>query len=248
MLRIVLYQPEIPPNTGNIIRLCANTGCSLHLIEPLGFLMTKRMRRAGWTIADMRQYSSIPTSRPSCNATASPGCFGASTRAMRCYVEVDYRRDAILFGPETRGLPAPLNGELGAAGCRPHPMLAPSRSLNLNNAVCHHRLGTRPCASRHRAGLPPIPPIKRALPPLPSGHYQPVRGQCVAGSPAGQWRPFCDWAFAPVGLHGIEIDRCQHQGEPALDRQGVDTFTRVGTGCWARWCPRCAAGPSSANR
>ena len=137
MLRIVLYQPEIPPNTGNIICLCANTGCSLHLIEPLGFeLDDKRMRRAG---LDYREYAPVqlyPDLATFMQRNGQPRLFGASTRAMRCYAQVDYRPgDAILFGPETRGLPAPLLGELGAAGAVRIPMLAPSRSLNLSNAV-----------------------------------------------------------------------------------------------------------------
>jgi len=137
MLRIVLFQPEIPPNTGNIIRLCANTGCSLHLIEPLGFsLDDKRMRRAG---LDYREYADLQL-YPSLDAflerTGRPRLYGATTRACRSYHQVSYSAgDAILFGPETRGLPTQLIHSLGEEGTIRIPMLPASRSLNLSNAV-----------------------------------------------------------------------------------------------------------------
>ena len=137
MLRIVLYQPEIPPNTGNIIRLCANTGCSLHLIEPLGFdLDDRKMRRAG---LDYREYTRVqlyPDLEAFLQQNARPRLYGASSRATRVYQKVDYRAgDALLFGPETRGLPAPLIEQLGDQGTMRIPMLPTSRSLNLSNAV-----------------------------------------------------------------------------------------------------------------
>jgi tRNA (cytidine/uridine-2'-O-)-methyltransferase len=137
MLHIVLYQPEIPPNTGNIIRLCANTGCALHLIEPLGFdLADKKMRRAG---LDYREYARLklyPQLENFLEENRYPRLFGVTTRAAQLYHEVRYREgDALLFGPETRGLPAELLARLGDAGCIRLPMLAASRSLNLSNAV-----------------------------------------------------------------------------------------------------------------
>ncbi len=137
MLHVILYQPEIPPNTGNIIRLCANTGCGLHLIEPLGFALDDaRLRRAGldyheW--AELRVHRSLAD----CAAAIAPGrLLAASTRGVTRYDEVRYRSDdAVLFGPETRGLPtAVLEGVPPAQRVR-LPMRAGQRSLNLSNAV-----------------------------------------------------------------------------------------------------------------
>lgn len=137
MLRIVLYQPEIPPNTGNIIRLCANTGCSLHLIEPLGFdLDDRRMRRAGLDYREYAQVKLYPDLETFLRQNDHPRLYGASSKATRCYQQVDYRAgDALLFGPETRGLPAQLIEQLGERGAVRIPMLPTSRSLNLSNAV-----------------------------------------------------------------------------------------------------------------
>jgi tRNA (cytidine/uridine-2'-O-)-methyltransferase len=137
MLRIVLYQPEIPPNTGNIIRLCANTGCSLHLIGPLGFdLDDRRMRRAGLDYreyADVRVYTELTDFM---ERNDQPRLYGVTTRATRYYHQVEFRPgDALLFGPETRGLPADLLERLGEAATIRIPMLAHSRSLNLSNAA-----------------------------------------------------------------------------------------------------------------
>ncbi len=137
MLNIVLFQPEIPPNTGNIIRLCANTGCSLHLIGPLGFdLDDRRMRRAG---LDYREYARVrlyPALTAFMEENGQPRLFGATTRAGTSYHQVEFRAgDAILFGPETRGLPDELLADLGETATFRIPMLAHSRSLNLSNAV-----------------------------------------------------------------------------------------------------------------
>lgn len=137
MLRIVLFEPEIPPNTGNIIRLCANTGCSLHLIEPLGFdLEDRKMRRAG---LDYREYADVrlyPDLASFLQQNQQPRLFAATTRAAQLYHQVGYRvGDALLFGPETRGLPAALLDTLGEAGSIRIPMLPDSRSLNLSNAA-----------------------------------------------------------------------------------------------------------------
>jgi tRNA (cytidine/uridine-2'-O-)-methyltransferase len=137
MLHIVLYEPEIPSNTGNIIRLCANTGARLHLIEPLGFTLDdKKLRRAGldyheW--ADMRVY---PALDDCLRAFAPERVFAFTTKAQRCYTEPLYASgDALLFGPETRGLPDAVLQKLGAAQCLRLPMLPQSRSLNLSNTA-----------------------------------------------------------------------------------------------------------------
>jgi tRNA (cytidine/uridine-2'-O-)-methyltransferase len=137
MLDVVLYQPEIPPNTGNVIRLCANTGCTLHLIEPLGFeLDDRRLRRAGldyreW--ADMRCHASLEAYL---EARAPPRLFALSTRGRTRYDSVIYNAgDALLFGPETRGLPAELLARLAPDRVLRLPMLPQCRSLNLSNSV-----------------------------------------------------------------------------------------------------------------
>lgn len=137
MFHVVLYQPEIPPNTGNIIRLCANTGSALHLIRPLGFeLDDRRLRRAG---LDYREWATV-TEHASLQAfrmTVRPArCWAFSTRGSRGYDSVTFRAgDAFLFGPETRGLPGELLQELGETAVLRLPMVSGSRSLNLANTV-----------------------------------------------------------------------------------------------------------------
>lgn len=136
-LHVALYQPEIPPNTGNVIRLCANTGCRLHLIRPLGFdLSDAKLRRAGldyheW--ADMQVHDDLS----SCLATVAPGrVFAFTTKADQCYTQARVSDgDLLLFGPETRGLPAEILQALGPDSTLRLPMLPTSRSLNLSNAV-----------------------------------------------------------------------------------------------------------------
>ena len=137
MLKIVLYEPEIPPNTGNIIRLCANTGCSLHLIEPLGFdLEDKKMRRAGLDYREFADIQLYPDLASFSQKNGNPRIFGATTKGHTLYHEVQYAPgDAILFGPETRGLPQQVLDQLGAAGTFRIPMKTHSRSLNLSNAA-----------------------------------------------------------------------------------------------------------------
>jgi tRNA (cytidine/uridine-2'-O-)-methyltransferase len=136
-VNVVLVQPEIPPNTGNIIRLCANTGARLHLVRPLGFSLDARsVRRAGLDyheLAELREHASLHD----CLASlGGPRWFAFSTRGGVRYDTVDYADgDALVFGPETRGLPEEI-----LAGCPVEcrvriPMRPAARSLNLSNAV-----------------------------------------------------------------------------------------------------------------
>jgi tRNA (cytidine/uridine-2'-O-)-methyltransferase len=134
---LILYQPEIPPNTGNIIRLCANTGATLHLIHPLGFLLDdKRLRRAG---LDYREWASLRehASFPAYLRQAAPRrLFAVSTRGRTLYTAPAYQAgDAFLFGPETRGLPETLLTQFAPEQRLRIPMRPDNRSLNLSNAV-----------------------------------------------------------------------------------------------------------------
>ncbi|MGW8247107.1 MAG: tRNA (uridine(34)/cytosine(34)/5-carboxymethylaminomethyluridine(34)-2'-O)-methyltransferase TrmL [Acidiferrobacterales bacterium] len=136
-LHIALYEPEIPPNTGNIIRLCANTGARLHLIQPLGFsLEDKQLRRAGLDyheFANLRTYKNYDEFIDILNPKR---VFAFSTRGTRSYTDVTYEEgDALLFGPETRGLPQRLLDSLPPEHCLRLPMRPDSRSLNLSNVV-----------------------------------------------------------------------------------------------------------------
>lgn len=137
MFNIVLYEPEIPANTGNIIRLCANTGTKLHLIKPLGFgLEDKKLRRAGldyheW--ADVKIYESLADF---VEQTKPKRSFALTTKGTRTFSDVFFEAgDAFLFGPETRGLPPQVLGALGAERQLYLPMRPESRSLNLSNTV-----------------------------------------------------------------------------------------------------------------
>ena len=137
LFHVVLYQPEIPPNTGNIIRLCANTGSSLHLIHPLGFdFDDKRLRRAGLDyreFADVRQHADFAVFLAE---VAPPRQFAVSTRGAQRYDTVAYAAgDAFVFGPETRGLPQAMLVELPAEQRIRLPMCPGQRSLNLSNSV-----------------------------------------------------------------------------------------------------------------
>ena len=137
MFHIVLYEPEIPPNTGNIIRLCANTGCQLHLIEPLGFtLEDKQMRRAG---LDYSEYASVKVhaSYQAFLETEQPHrLFGLTTKGSKPYHEVAFLAgDYLMFGPETRGLPEEVRNGLPEDRRLRVPMLPQSRSLNLSNTA-----------------------------------------------------------------------------------------------------------------
>jgi len=137
MLHVVLFQPEIPPNTGNIIRLCANCGAKLHLIRPLGFEMSdKQLRRAGLDyheFADVALHDSLAAFAEAVQPARILAC---STRGRQNYSEVTYRPDdALLFGPETRGLPDAVLDGLPADQLLRIPMRPDNRSLNLSNAV-----------------------------------------------------------------------------------------------------------------
>ena len=137
MFHLILYQPEIPPNTGNVIRLCANTGTSLHLIEPLGFdLEEKKLRRAG---LDYREFASVQThaSLEGClEAVGRPRVFALSTRGTTRYDAPAYESgDAFLLGPETRGLPQEILDGLPKERVLRLPMQPASRSLNLSNTA-----------------------------------------------------------------------------------------------------------------
>ncbi|UTW02524.1 tRNA (uridine(34)/cytosine(34)/5-carboxymethylaminomethyluridine(34)-2'-O)-methyltransferase TrmL [Amphritea atlantica] len=137
MLHVVLYQPEIPPNTGNIIRLCANTGFQLHLIEPLGFdFDDKKLRRAGLDyheFAQVKRYADLD----SCLSELGSGkVWALTTKGSQNYSQVTFSAgDVLLFGPETRGLPAEVLERLPAEQRLRLPMNADSRSLNLSNTV-----------------------------------------------------------------------------------------------------------------
>lgn len=137
MFHIVLFEPEIPPNTGNIIRLCANTGASLHLIHPLGFsLDEKSLRRAGLDYRDMSNVTEYPNLAAFRTTVQPARLFACSTKGRRCYAEVSYQPgDALLFGPETRGLPDSILSSLAAEQILRVPMQPDSRSLNLSNTV-----------------------------------------------------------------------------------------------------------------
>lgn len=137
MLNIVLYEPEIPPNTGNIMRLCANTGCTLHLVKPLGFeLDDKQLRRAGLDYreyADVREWDNLGTLLDEFNRDR---VFAITTKGLINHTEVEFEAgDILMFGPETRGIPGAVLGLMADNRKLRIPMLQNSRSLNLSNAV-----------------------------------------------------------------------------------------------------------------
>ncbi len=139
MFHIALFQPEIPPNTGNIIRLCANTGSQLHLIHPLGFeLDDRKLRRAGLDyheFAAVREYADLEQLLEQLKPDPER-LFAFSTQGKRCYAGPTYRPgDLLLFGPETRGLPPQVLRQLPPAQVLRLPMRPNSRSLNLSNVV-----------------------------------------------------------------------------------------------------------------
>jgi tRNA (cytidine/uridine-2'-O-)-methyltransferase len=137
MLEIVLFEPEIPPNAGNVIRLCANTGCRLHLVHPLGFLLrNKQLQRAGLdyhAFAELVQHEDWGACR---SALLGRRMFAVSTRGATRHDQPRYdENDVFVFGPETRGLPQEVLEEFAPERRIRVPMLEGSRSLNLSNAV-----------------------------------------------------------------------------------------------------------------
>jgi len=140
MFNIVLFEPEIPPNTGNIIRVCANTGCRLHVIEPLGFeLDDKRLRRAGLDYGewkDIQRHANWQAFIKLREQTPKARIWAISTKGSGTYHQAQYRAgDFIVFGPETRGLPVEIRESLPPENVLRIPMLAHSRSMNLSNAT-----------------------------------------------------------------------------------------------------------------
>ena len=139
MFHIVLVQPEIPPNTGNIIRLCANTGCTLHLVKPLGFsLDDKQLRRAGLDYheyADMQVHEDWRTFMQAC-APSADRLFAMTTRATSWVHDATFKPgDWLVFGSETQGLPEAIRAEVPRTHWLKLPMVAGQRSLNLSNAA-----------------------------------------------------------------------------------------------------------------
>ena len=137
MFNLVLFEPEIAPNTGNIIRLCSNMGAQLHLIEPLGFVPDdKKLRRAGLDYSDWNSIT-IHRDYPAFTASQSPArLFTLSTHSTQCYSKVSFEPgDYLLFGPETRGLPVAVRESVAAEFRITLPMAPNNRSLNLSNAV-----------------------------------------------------------------------------------------------------------------
>lgn len=137
LFHVILYEPEIPPNTGNVIRLCANAGCTLHLVEPLGFkLEDARLRRAG---LDYREFASVrtwPTLAACLDSLPDSRVYAFETDCPHRYTEASFvPGDALMFGPETRRLPPAVIERLPAMQRLRLPMLPGNRSLNLSNAV-----------------------------------------------------------------------------------------------------------------
>jgi tRNA (cytidine/uridine-2'-O-)-methyltransferase len=137
MFDIVLYQPEIPPNTGNVIRLCANTGCRLHLIEPLGFrLEDRQLKRAGLDYHEYAQIHVHPGWGAFLDNFGSSRRFAFSAKAGNRYDQAGFQAgDVLVFGPETSGLPEEVGASFDPQRRLRLPMVPTSRSLNLSNAV-----------------------------------------------------------------------------------------------------------------
>lgn len=137
MFHIALYEPEIAPNTGNIIRLIANNGCHLHLIEPLGFdLEEKKLRRAGLDYSDLANITRHPNFDAFLTAMAGKRIMACTTKGSRPHSEISFKKDdVLLFGPETRGLPMDIINATPLEQRLRIPMMSNSRSLNLSNSV-----------------------------------------------------------------------------------------------------------------
>jgi tRNA (cytidine/uridine-2'-O-)-methyltransferase len=161
LFHVVLFEPEIPPNTGNVIRLCANTGAALHLIKPLGFrLDDKSLKRSGLDYHDMAAVSVHENLEDCLRGLPEARVFAVETVAPQRYSDVSLcAGDAFLFGSETRGLPAWVLERLGRQRCLSIPMRPDCRSLNLSNAVAvtifeaWRQLGFQGCALEHNPGV-----------------------------------------------------------------------------------------------
>jgi len=136
MFNIILYEPEIPPNTGNIIRLCANSGASLHLIHPLGFSIdAKQVKRAGLDYIDWSMVHHYQSYEELLTHTGPERLFAISTRGKTAYIDCDFNPgDSFIFGPETRGLPTQILKSFEKDRILRIPMQKRSRSMNLSNA------------------------------------------------------------------------------------------------------------------
>jgi tRNA (cytidine/uridine-2'-O-)-methyltransferase len=137
MLNVILYQPEIPPNTGNIMRLCANTGACLHLVEPLGFVLDDaRLKRAGLDYRDLAGVRRYASWKSWLEQNQEMRLWAFSTRGETRFSDARFREnDGLLFGPETRGLPQQLLDSLEPGQVLRLPMREESRSINLSNTV-----------------------------------------------------------------------------------------------------------------
>lgn len=137
MFHVILYRPEIPPNTGNIIRLCANTGCVLHLVKPLGFeLDAKSVKRAGLDYDELARVRVHANIEDCLSELSSARVFSVETTGTRVYTDAEFRAgDSLLFGSETRGLPARVLDRIPREQQLAIPMRPGNRSLNLANAV-----------------------------------------------------------------------------------------------------------------
>jgi len=137
MFDVILYQPEIPPNTGNIIRLCANTGATLHLVKPLGFsLEDKQLVRAGLDYHEFATIAVYESWAECAERFTNSRLFAVSTKGVQRYDAIEYAKgDAFLFGPESRGLPKEILESVSAKRRIRLPMMPDSRSLNLSNTV-----------------------------------------------------------------------------------------------------------------
>jgi tRNA (cytidine/uridine-2'-O-)-methyltransferase len=137
MFNIVLFEPEIPPNTGNIIRLCANTGANLHLIHPLGFDMNeKSLRRAGLDYIDQSFIHHYDNYQDYINKQGFDSLYAISTKGTKIYSDCQFQEnDSFIFGPETRGLPKEILEQFNSNKILRIPMLENSRSLNLSNSA-----------------------------------------------------------------------------------------------------------------
>jgi tRNA (cytidine/uridine-2'-O-)-methyltransferase len=168
MFNVVLFQPEIPPNTGNVIRLCANTGCSLHLIRPLGFdLQAKTARRAGLDYEQLAKVRVHPGLDSCLGELGRVRLFCVETSGARIYSSVAFEPgDTFIFGPETRGLPAKVLGRIPADRHLLIPMQPGNRSINLANTVAlvlyeawrqHGFAGAAPVGETSLPALGPTP-------------------------------------------------------------------------------------------